>query len=201
MWRSLSRDPTKRQVCVKCQRRWKIARFATQVLFITVKTQGVTQPVTRSVSKNAKERERREAKRKTHNLHGEPALQVEAGRKREETHSEILTKLTGRGVNRHSASHAIIAGNAWMRPARAKDRRDRFLGRRPSHESQYRSRNQEDRGSSQPRGKRPGHPRPAPSTQHREGPNSNEARTQTHQPTTKQKDNHPGNQERFPLLT
>ena len=58
----------------------------------------------RSVSTNAKERERREEKRKTHNLHGEPALHVEAGRKREETHSEILTKLIGGGVNRHNTS-------------------------------------------------------------------------------------------------
>ena len=38
-----------------------------------------------------------------------------------------------------------------------------------SHESQHRSRNQEDRCSSQPRGKRPGHPRPPPGTQYRDG--------------------------------
>ena len=37
-----------------------------------------------------------------------------------------------------------------------------------SHESQHRSRNQEDRGSSQPRGKRPGHPRPPPRTGNQE---------------------------------
>ena len=70
-----------------------------------------------------------------------------------------------------------------------------------SHESQYRSRNQEDRGSNQPRGKGPGHPRPAPNTQHQEGTNSHKARTQTHRPTTKgrrqQKGNHLGNQESF----
>ena len=59
-------------------------------------------------------------------------------------------------------------------------------------------------GSSQPRGKSPGHPRPAPNTQHREGTNSHKARTQTHRPTTKgrrqQKGNHLGNQESVVVL-
>ena len=94
---------TKRQACAKCQRRRKIARIATQVLFITAKIVDTT-------CDKEREHERKGERRTT--LHEEPAPHVEAGRKREETHSEILTKLIGGGaIATIPPNNAKIHGN------------------------------------------------------------------------------------------
>ena len=69
-------------------------------------------------------------------------------------------------------------------PAQAKERRERFLGRRPF----LRKPAQEPE---------PG--RPTPSAQHQERPNKHKTKTQTHRRTTKQKGKHPDSQESFLL--
>ena len=94
--------------------------------------------MTWSLSTNAKERDRREEKRKTHHL-------VEAGRKREETHTDEADR---RGNK--SSQYLPIAPTYQGIPEKAShgqgNERIGSWDVALSHESQPRSPNQEDRG-------------------------------------------------------